>query len=109
MYLTVRFMAWVQFPAMVEYFKGFFLVDHNLRTRPEPALQKMAQSPVNSTTQSVGIEAEGRNPTTDRRWLNDKKGAHKTNVASNTTGNLPMCQRPKGNSACTRFPEVSGW
>jgi len=36
-------------------------------TRPEPLWQKIAQSPLNSTTQPVDIEEEGRNPTIDRQ------------------------------------------
>ena len=47
MNLTVLPVARVQFPAMAEYFKGVF---HTLPTRPEPAWQKMAQSPLNDTT-----------------------------------------------------------
>ena len=45
--LSVLLVARVQFPAMAEYFKGFSLADRSLRTRPEPAWQKMAQSPLN--------------------------------------------------------------
>jgi len=33
----------------------------------------MAQSPLNDTTQPVDSEEEGRSPTTDRRWLIEKK------------------------------------
>jgi len=39
------------------------LADGTLPTHPEPAWQKMAQSPLNDTTQPVDIEEEGRNPT----------------------------------------------
>jgi len=35
--LSVLPVAHVQFPAMAEYFKGFFLADHTLPTRLEPA------------------------------------------------------------------------
>jgi len=49
--------------------KKFSLADHTLSTRPEPAWQKMAQSPLNDTTQPVGNEEKGRSPTTDRQWL----------------------------------------
>jgi len=45
--------ARVQFPTTAEYFKGFSLADRTLPTRPEPAWQKMAQSPLNNTTQPV--------------------------------------------------------
>jgi len=45
------------------------MADHTLPTRPEPAWQKIAQSPLNDTTQPVGSEEEGRSPTKDRRWL----------------------------------------
>jgi len=44
-----------------------------LPIRPEPAWQKMAQSPLNDTTQPVDSEEEGRGPTTDKRWLIEKK------------------------------------
>jgi len=40
-----------------------------LPTHPELAWQKMAQSPLDGSTQPVDIEEEGRSPTTDRRWL----------------------------------------
>jgi len=63
--LSVLPVTRVQFPAMVEYFKRFFLADHTLPTRAEPAWQKMAQSPLNDTTQPVDSEEEGRSPTTD--------------------------------------------
>jgi len=33
----------------------------------------MAQSPLKDTTQPVDSEEEGRNSTTDRRWLIEKK------------------------------------
>ena len=42
------------------------LADHALSTRPEPAIQKIAQSTLNDTTQSVHIEEEGLRPTTNR-------------------------------------------
>jgi len=61
--LSVLSVARVQFPATAEYFKG---------TRHELAWQKMAQSPLNDTTQPVDSEEEGRSPTTDRRWLIEK-------------------------------------
>jgi len=34
------------------------MIDHTLPTRPEPTRQKMAQSPLNDTTQPVEIEEE---------------------------------------------------
>jgi len=34
----------------------FSLTDHVLQTRPEPPWQKMAQIPLNGTTQPVNIE-----------------------------------------------------
>ena len=40
--------------------RDFALGDHTLPTHPEPAWQKMAQAPLNGTTQPVGIEEEGR-------------------------------------------------
>jgi len=48
---------------------GFPLADHTLPTHPEPTLQKVAQSPLNGTTQPVDIEEEGQSPTTGRKWL----------------------------------------
>jgi len=63
--LSILPVARVQFPATAEYFKGFSLADHTLPTRPEPAWQKMAQFPLNDTTQPVDSEEEGRSPTTD--------------------------------------------
>jgi len=53
--------------------RDFSLADRTLPTRPEPAWQKMAQSPLNDTTQPVDSEEEGRSPTMDRRWLIEKK------------------------------------
>ena len=49
--------------------KDFSLADRILPTRPEPAWQKMAQSPLNDTTQPVDSEEEGQSPTMDRWWL----------------------------------------
>ena len=51
--LSVLPVAQVQFPAMAEYFKGFSLADYILPTRPEPAWQKVAQSPLNGTAQTL--------------------------------------------------------
>ena len=64
--LSVLLVAWVQFPATAEYFKGFSLAHHTLPTRPEPAWQKMSQSPLNYTTQPVDSEEEDQCPTMDR-------------------------------------------
>jgi len=50
-----------------------FLTDRTLPTRPEPAWQKMAQSPLKDTTQPVESEEEGRSSTMDKRWLIEKK------------------------------------
>jgi len=61
--------ARVQFPTMAD----FSLADRTLPTRPEPVWQKMAQSPLNDTTQPVDSEEEGRTPTTGRRWLMEKR------------------------------------
>ena len=68
--LSVLPVARVQFLSIP---RNFFLADHTLPTRPEPAWQKMAQSPLNDTTQPLDSEEEGRSPTTDRRWLIEKK------------------------------------
>jgi len=53
-------------PGHGRVFQGISLADHTLPTRPQPALQKMAQSH-NSTTQPVDIEEEGQSPTMDRQ------------------------------------------
>ena len=48
-------------------FRGiFFLADHTLPTPPGSAWQKMAQFPLNGTTQPVDIEKESRIPIMDR-------------------------------------------
>jgi len=65
--LSVLPVARVQNPATAEYFKEFFLADRTLPTRPEPAWQKMAQSPLNDTAQPVDSEEEGRSPTMDKK------------------------------------------
>jgi len=39
--------------------RDFPLADYTLPTHPEPAWQKMAQSPLNGTTKPVEIEEEG--------------------------------------------------
>jgi len=54
----------VQFPVVAH--------NHNL-----PALQKMAESPLNGTTQPVDIEEEGLHPTTDRQWLKSSSFYHR--------------------------------
>ena len=41
------------------------LADHTLVTRPEPAWQNMAQSPLSDTTQPVNSEVQ---PRTDDGW-----------------------------------------
>ena len=53
--------------------RDFSLADHTLPTRPEPAWQKMAQSPLNGTTQHVETE-EGQSSTTGTPWLRLKIG-----------------------------------
>jgi len=53
--------------------RDFSLADRTLPTRPEPAWQKMARSPLNDTTQPVDSEEEGRSPTMGRRWLIKKE------------------------------------
>jgi len=45
------------------------LADHALPTPPEPALQKIAQSTFNDTTQSVHIKEERLCPVGFRRWV----------------------------------------
>jgi len=51
---------------MAEYFKGFSPGDHTLQTHLESSWLKMAQSPLNDTTQPVDSETEGRSPAKDR-------------------------------------------
>jgi len=46
--------------------RDFSLADHTLPTRPEPAWQKIAQSPLNDTTQPVDSEEEGQSLPMDR-------------------------------------------
>ena len=69
---------------MAEYFKESF--PDTLPTRPEPAWQKMAQSPLNDTTQPVDIEEEGWSPTMDRRWPKEKNGARNVPSWKQTDG-----------------------
>jgi len=57
--LSVLFVARVHFPVMAKYFKGCPRADHTLPTSSEPAWQKIAQPPLNGTTQSVAIEEKG--------------------------------------------------
>jgi len=47
------------------------LADHTPPTRPEPAWQKMAESPLNGDTRPVDIEEEALSPTMDRQWLKE--------------------------------------
>jgi len=47
--------------------RDFSLADHTLPTRPEPAWQKMAQSPLNDTTQPVDNEEEGQSSTMKKK------------------------------------------
>jgi len=54
--LSVLPVGRVHFPAVAEYFKGFSLADHTLSTLPKSVWQKIAQSPLNGTTQPVGTE-----------------------------------------------------
>jgi len=72
--LSVLPVTRVQFPQPRRSIsRDFHLADRTLPTRPEPAWQKMAQSPLNDTTQPVDSEEEGRNSTMDRQWLIEKK------------------------------------
>jgi len=50
MFIVIFSVVWVQFSAVAEYFKGFFLA---LPTLPEPGWQKMSQSPFNGTTHNI--------------------------------------------------------
>ena len=69
--LSVLFVVRGQFPAMAKYFKGYFPVDHTLPTPSGPAWQKMAQSPLNGTTQLADSEEEGRSPTMDWQTMTE--------------------------------------
>jgi len=63
-------------PGLVSSFTwiiGFSPAGHPLPTRPEPAWQKMAQSPLNGTTRLVDIGEEGLIPARVRRCLKKKK------------------------------------
>ena len=60
-----NFQSWQSFS------RDFSLPDHTLPTRPEPAWQKMAQSPLNGTTKPVDIEQEAWSTTMDRWWLKE--------------------------------------
>ena len=71
--LSVLRVARVQFPATADYSRDFSLTDHTLPTRPEPAWQKMAQSPLNDTKRPVDNEEKGRSSTLDRQWLIEEK------------------------------------
>jgi len=70
--LSVLSVARVQFPCRqggVFQLREFSLTDDTLPTHPKPARQKIAQAPLNDTTQPVDSEEEGRSSTTDRKWL----------------------------------------
>ena len=64
--LSVLPVAWAQTQPRPSSSRDFSLADHTLLTRPEPAWYKMAQSPLNDTTQPVDSEEEGQSPTMDR-------------------------------------------
>ena len=49
--------------------REFSVVDHTVSNRPEPALQKMVQSPLSGTTQPVDSEEEDQCLTIDRQWV----------------------------------------
>jgi len=58
-------------PCLIPSHDGVFsrdlsLADRTLSTRPEPAWQKPAQSPLNGTTWPVDSEEEGRSSPMDR-------------------------------------------
>jgi len=54
--------------SVAAFFMGLFPGNHTLSIRPEPAWQKMAQSPLNDTTQPVG---ERPSPTIHRQWIKE--------------------------------------
>jgi len=62
--LTV--VGWVQ---LLSISRDFSLADHTLPSCPEPAWQKMAQSPLSGVTQPVDSEEESGSLTMDRQWL----------------------------------------
>jgi len=68
--LSVLPVAWVRFPTMAGYFKGFFLADHILATCPE--LTCMAENGSISSQwhhKPMETEEEGRSRTKDRECL----------------------------------------
>jgi len=69
--------------------RDFSLADHTLPTRPEPAWQKIAQSPLNGATQRVDSE-EGRSPT----WTDDGWGSGKIKYTNNS-----VCAGPFTNAS----------
>ena len=62
--------------------RNFSLADHTLSTCLEPAWQKMAQSPLNDTTQPLDSEEEGRSSAMDRQRLTKKSIALLSQLAS---------------------------
>jgi len=64
--LSVLPVAQVQSPPRRSISRDFSLTDHTLSTSQ---WQKLAQSPLNGTTQPVDSEEEGQSPTTDKWWL----------------------------------------
>jgi len=68
--LSVLSMGWVQSPVLTNCFKGFFprgSRSANTSRADVAAWQKMAQSPLNGTTQLVDTKEGGRGPTMDRQ------------------------------------------
>jgi len=49
--------------------RDFSMADHTLPTRPASTWQKMAQSPLNGTTQPIDSEEESRHPAMERQCM----------------------------------------
>jgi len=67
--VSVLSVALAQLPAG----RDFALADHTLPTRPKPAWQQMAQSPLKGTAQPVDSEEGGLPLITDRQCMAEMK------------------------------------
>ena len=63
------------------------LCEHTLPIRSEPVWQKMAESPLNGTTQPAGINQGGLHPTMDRQWLKERQTDRQTDRRTDTQTN----------------------
>jgi len=83
--LSVLPVGRAQFPATAEYFKGFF------PGWSHSAKPKIAQSPLNDTTQPADSEEEGQCPTMDRWWLRINKSDIWKWITSNSVSLVAEC------------------